>query len=641
MLNYRLKQILRELMQEEGTVTSTYLATINNVTTRTIRDDMKKLDDTLHAFGASVESVMGKGYQLQITDDTNFKEFLKSIFDFNDTHANVVPRTPEERVAYIIKQLLLSDGYIKSDDLADEIFVSKSTLQNDIKEVRHTLLEYDLRLDSRPNYGLKVEGNELKLRFCMAEYVFDRNEPMPEAHSDSISQTDIDKISAIILKEIETHHITLSDIAINNLAIHIMIAYKRIEGGYHVTLVNQDLQEITEQSEYAVAIEIVQEVEDIFHVSFPKVEIAYIAIHLLGTKMLTQSSQAVEQVMDQTIIDLVNLALNKIEERLQLGIQHDKELIMALHLHLKPAINRFKFGMNIRNPMLDDIKRNYPLAFEAGIIASLAIEKETVTRIDENEVGYLALHIGAAIERRNLKTGPKRCLIVCASGLGTSQLIYYKLKSQFGQHLDVIGSTEYYQLHQYNLQEIDFIVSSIPIPKKLSIPVIEVNAILGGDHDISKIEQLVLEEKQAMDHYIQKELTFLQQEQLESKEAVLAFLAKELIRMEIVEVDFLEAVNEREHVAPTSFGNLVAIPHPITPKSERTFLTICTLPKPIIWHDKPVQFICLLCVKKNSQENLQAMYKWLGKIIDSRRAVQQLVKAKTFEELRKILKEYD
>src|SRR5699024_11482168 len=67
----------------------------------------------------------------------------------------------------------------------------------------------------------------------------------------------------------------------------------------------------------------------------------------------------------------------------------------------------------------------------------LAIEKHTGTKIDENEVGYLALHIGAAIERRKLKSGPKRCLIVCASGLGTAQLISYKLKSHFGKSLDV------------------------------------------------------------------------------------------------------------------------------------------------------------------------------------------------------------
>src|SRR5699024_11382601 len=76
---------------------------------------------------------------------------------------------------------------------------------------------------------------------------------------------------------------------------------------------------------------------------------------------------------------------------------------------------------------------------------------------------YLALHIGAAIERRKYKSGPKRCLIVCASGLGTAQLIYYRLKANFEPNLNVVGTTEYYKLHEYNLHDIDFIVSSIPI----------------------------------------------------------------------------------------------------------------------------------------------------------------------------------
>src|SRR5699024_9248159 len=111
---------------------------------------------------------------------------------------------------------------------------------------------------------------------------------------------------------------------------------------------------------------------------FPEEETAYIAIHLLGIKMLLHTNagdKVVEQVMEDEISEIVTKALDKIESELNLGIKEDKELVLALSLHLKPAINRFKYGMNIRNPMLADIKKNYPLAFEAGIIASLAIEK--------------------------------------------------------------------------------------------------------------------------------------------------------------------------------------------------------------------------------------------------------------------------
>ena len=73
--------------------------------------------------------------------------------------------------------------------------------------------------------------------------------------------------------------------------------------------------------------------------------------------------------------------------------------------------------------MLSAIKENYPLAFEAGVIAGIVIKEQTGIDIHENEIGYLALHFGAAIERRKTERPPKRCLIVCASGAGSAQLL--------------------------------------------------------------------------------------------------------------------------------------------------------------------------------------------------------------------------
>src|SRR5699024_10929251 len=159
--------------------------------------------------------------------------------------------------------------------------------------------------------------------------------------------------------------------------------------------------------EYQVAKKIVTEVEEKLEVNFPQAEIAYITIHLLGTKMLNQTNageEAVEQVLDNDMKQLVMLALDKIEEELNLDIKHDQELIMGVGLHLKTAINSYKYGMKFRNRMPADMKTNYPLAYEAGVIAGLSIESKIGIAINENEIGYLALHIGAAIERRKYKS---------------------------------------------------------------------------------------------------------------------------------------------------------------------------------------------------------------------------------------------
>ncbi|MDZ7834823.1 MAG: PRD domain-containing protein [Alkalibacterium sp.] len=238
----------------------------------------------------------------------------------------------------------------------------------------------------------------------------------------------------ILIEQLRISQVTLSDIAINNLFVHIAIAYKRIEEGHHIELIEQDIVTIREKREYQVAFELVREIEQALGVSFPETEVSYIAIHLMGTKLVNEdrsANQEIETVMDESIHSLTQKMLDAVDNKFSLNIKDDKELIIGLGLHLKPAINRYTFGMTIRNPMLEDIKNNYPLAFEAVILAALVLDKELNVSIDENEVAYLALHIGAAIERKKAGSGPKRCYIVCASGVGSAQLIKYKIESEF------------------------------------------------------------------------------------------------------------------------------------------------------------------------------------------------------------------
>ncbi|MBF6632902.1 MAG: transcription antiterminator [Planococcus sp. (in: Bacteria)] len=641
MLTSRMKNIFRELMAAETPITGKYLAVLNQVSSRTIREDIKALDSLLIDHGAYIDSVMGQGYKLGIMEEPLFRSYLKKLSTEDAELKTIIPKMPEERIAYLVKRFLLSDGYIKLEELADEMYISKSTLQNDLNQVKKMLAVYDIRLESRPNYGLRVNADELKRRFCMAEYIFVREEPVNELfkpHFSSLSQEELDSILAVVMEQIQENKVLVSDIAINNLVIHLAIAYKRIKEGYNVTLHSSDIDEILEQKEYKVAQNIVRKVQEKFAVHFPLEEVAYIAMHLLGTKIAAHpeaGEKAVQQVIQKEISGLVIKALERIESKLNLGIQNDQELIIALSLHLKPAVNRYRYGMNIRNPMLEDIKVNYPVAFEAGILAGMTINEAIGAVIDENEIGYLALHIAAAIEQKKSTSVPKRCLIVCASGLGTAQLIYYKLKSQFGDGLEVAGTTEYYKLKNCELAGIDFIISSIPIQEELAVPVIVVNAIL-GEPDIRKIEKYILKEQQHISAYFQEELIFLGQE-LRTKEQVLEFLHEKLIERGLVDEGCLQAVYERERVAPTSFGNLVAIPHPITPHSTTTFLTVCTLKKPIMWKEKPVQFVCLLNVMKDSQEDLQVMYDLLGRIIHDSAIVERLTKAKTYEEFMKVI----
>ncbi len=636
MLSSRMMLILKELMSTKSPITSNDLTNIIQVTSRTIRNDIKELNEILLQSGGFIKSTRGIGYELEIKNSKTFKLFLQEMFKKSVILTDKSPNSPKERVNYIVRKLLLANSYIKLDEIADELYISKSTLQNDLIEVKKMLKSFSLEIESKPYYGVKVKGNEMNFRFCLSEYVFNRKEikiNMQNQMDSIFSKEEINKIHTIILEEVKVNEIGISDIALNNLSIHFAIACKRIRDKNYVLIAPEDFEGIYNQKEYKVAKQIVSKIESAFNVSFPETEIAYIAVHLLGTNKIANTNlnrQEFESFVGSSLKDIINEILFKIDNRLKLCLQDDKELFIALGLHLKPAINRLRYGMNVRNPMLDEIKTKYPLAFDAAILASKVLRERLAIEIDEDEIGYIALHISVAMFRQKMNQNVKRCIIVCASGVGSAMLLKYKLQSMYFNQLVIVDTIDYYRLNETSLEQIDFIITTIPIERELSVPIIYVNTIL-GTKDISKIEDYLQDRNENKIAFVKEELIFLQKD-LQTKEEVIKYLVNELEAAGYVGDSFGDSVLERERLSPTSFGNLVAIPHPMTPLTSEIFWALCTLKRPIDWEGNRVQFVCLLSLGKNKTPNLQRMYEHLIEIVENEQKVKQLICCEEKEE---------
>ncbi|MFB5678480.1 BglG family transcription antiterminator [Paenibacillus terreus] len=643
-MNTRMISILQHLLAADAPVKSEHLAKLIQVTSRTVRNDIRELDEFLAGRGAAIEPVRSRGYELKIHDDRAFKELLQQLFSYHEPDD---PGLPEYRQLYLIRRLLLAGGYLKLEDLADELYVSRSTVQNDFREVKKTLQAYGVSIDARPNYGVRLEGSEVRLRFCMSEFIVNRSGNGPGSRENEfasiVTPQEMTVIQSIILEQTQKFNVVLSDIAFSNLATHIAIACRRIREGNQLCSFSDDLQHFRGMEEYGVAQRIVMLIEKELKLPFPEAEIAYIAMHLGGTRWFNEISAVgkeeadAEKLIDRDIYELGKEIIDAVERDLGLGIKGDQELFMGICLHLKPALNRVRYGMSIRNPLLDQVKANYPLAFQAGVIAAKLIKRKINMSIPEAEMGYLAIHIGAAMERSPGKQRPKRCLVVCTSGVGSARLLYYKLRSKFGSQLEIAGTTEYYKLKQLSLENIDFLVSTIPIQDPLPVPVVVVETLLGGG-DLHKIRNLLTEEGDVTLRYVMEELVFLKQS-FTSREEVISFLGAKIHDLGLVQsaAGFVGLVLEREQAAPTSYGNLVAIPHPITPQSSRTVWAICTLEQPIDWAGKPVQFVCLLSISRNGADSPAEMYDQLIRIADSPDMIRQLLECETFREFSRIM----
>ncbi|GCD82195.1 putative licABCH operon regulator [Parageobacillus thermoglucosidasius] len=634
-LSTRQKDILLLLSKSKKPVTSEWIAKELGVSDRTIRNEIKQMQQNIESKGILIESIRGKGYVLKIV---NAELFSKTLYQISTEENNIAAEFADQdtRVLYILRRLLLEKDFIKLESFTDEMFISMSTLHNDLKRVKEILNKYNLKLINRPHYGSRVEGDEYMKRLCLSNSLLSRNkEALLKGDSlHFIDQELFKRIKEVIIQTVNKYKIEISDISLENLATHIVIACKRIEEGFVIKKLSDVLVD-EYPFEKIVANEIIKKVEEMTHLTFPDAEIDYIIVHLLGTKLLHQKG-LMEFIEFDEVGSIINCMLKRLKSELNWDFSQDREFIQALTLHIRPAMNRLRYKMNIRNPLLNDIKKKYPAAFEGAVIASKCIEEYLQIEVVEHEIGYIALHIGVALERMKLNKKKKKVLIVCASGVGSAKLLYYRLKNLFDQEIEIMDTINYYNLSSYDLSSIDLVISTIPIKENLGVPVQVVNIFL-EDKDINAIKNFLSMNQIEEVTYLHPSRIFLQQD-LQDKESVIRFLCDELYKQKLVPKDYVNLVLERESMAPTSFGNLVAVPHPITPVTDETFWTICTLKHPIQWHEqKMVQFICLLNIKKGSQTDLDRMYQKIISIIENKSIVQKVIKSKTVDELIELL----
>ncbi|MED4920827.1 MULTISPECIES: BglG family transcription antiterminator [Heyndrickxia] len=636
-LSKRQKDILILLSKSKEPVTASWMARELGVSDRTIRNEIKLMQNNTASHGFQIESTRGLGYSVKVLDAGLFSKILNEI-STEEHHLAGDFTDKDTRVLYILRRLLLETDFIKIESFIDEMFVSLSTLQNDLKMVKEILDQYHLKLINRPHYGSKVEGDEYMKRLCLSNLLLERNQEafLKEDCLQLIDPELFKKIKEVIVQKVNKYKIEISDISLENLATHIAIACRRIQEGFVI----EELADVLVDDhpfEKIVANEIIKEVEDFTSLTFPETEIDYIIVHLLGTKLLHKKELAEFSKFDEAGT-IINCMLDRLKSELNWDFRQDREFIQALTLHIRPAMNRLRYKMNIRNPLLNDIKKKYPAAFEGAIIASKCIEKYLQMEVVEDEIAYIALHIGVALERMKLnKKKIKKVLIVCASGVGSAKLLSYRLQNLYGQEIEIADTINYYNLSSYDLSFIDLIISTVPIKEDFGVPVQVVNTFL-EDKDIQAINCFLSRTQNVAEKYLHPSRIFLQLE-LHDKESVIRFLCDELYKQKLVPRDYVNLVLERESITPTCFGNLVAIPHPMVPITKETFWTVCTLKSPIHWHDQQmVQFVCLLNIKEGTQADLDDMYKKLISIIENRSVVQKIIKSKTADELMAFIK---
>ena len=412
---------------------------------------------------------------------------------------------------------------------------------------------------------MKIVGDEAKIRYCISEYIFNSKGYFGieenQFYQSIFKEQEIEKLREILLDVISVYNLRLTDLAFKNVLIHSLIMLKRFARQKSVTYEENDIKAFEKKVEFECAQEIIKRIQKEFEVDLGN-EVYYLTQHLISSQRF---------------------------------------LINGLAMHLSAALQRMRFDMNIRNEFLDSIKNMYPLAFELAVIAGEIIEENFQFRTQENEIGFLAMHFGAALERKGLneKKPRKKAIIVCYAGVATAMLIKEKIEQNFGHKIEVIKTCSQQEVSQELIDQVDIVLTTAELSELRSDKIKKINLFL-DETDIQFIGNILKEDQKDEIDYrkiFRKELFFYDVE-FKNKEEILEHMTREMQIRGLISKEGSKSVFKREEMSTTELGNMVAIPHAMSNDSEEAVVSVMILKKPILWENEKVQVVLLLVIWK-------------------------------------------
>lgn len=498
----RLKRILKILLELEAGqfISMEALAEQLQVSRRTVFREIDGLDALLSTYGVSLVSRPGKG--IRLAADEKDRAHLFEALSF----AGGQIQNKEDRRRLLLYELLQNPGGTKLIVHASRFQVSETTISNDVEALKPWLERFHLKTGRSG----KVIGSEKDMRRAMSELIHESivSEPVEFLKAESLydklfqigQETGIMKLlnQRILHEVLEVFEEHASELGLDqyeqtsyiSLIIHLVIAIERIEKGEAI------VGTLPVQVDLSQAKALASVLEEALDLTFPPAEIGFIALHLQGARrsslafeppVIQAKAESEAEIRDtQSVAVIANSVAAAYGEPLASLLASDPQYMQGLIAHLEPTLIRLEAGMPIHNPLYPLLKEQYGDLLDMTRQASKVLEPYAQGPISEDEVGYLTIHAGAAIERMNQTRNyqPIETGVLCASGIGTSAMMKARLERTFPgrMHLRTLSMAQ-----QADLSGIQLLITSYPMPQS-SVPTIQVSPLL-NQQDLDKIEQ--------------------------------------------------------------------------------------------------------------------------------------------------------
>lgn len=427
MLSSRQKNILAKLLESNQFVTIEFLAKWQDVSARTVRYDLDTIDEALQQVGALITRMPGKGVMLRPGEDN--RSLLYELAERTKSASD------KDSQLLMMGLYVALKGSFTIQELADEFFLSRSSIQKYMPEVEEWLVDFELQVVKQAWKGLQIIGTERSVRFAVYQMLGEKQTDLDRVHKWlMVEPSDKELVQDWLTSCQEERGIHYSENSLTVLFLFLSWWRVQLESEHHVFVPKENRH----KSRFRLGVveafieEKVKNSRAVLH------ECAFLDNLFDQAKVVSYNKEAASIRHYEREITFCKQLLSQVSTILETDLQEDEKLLHDLTHHVKAAFMRMAQGVEIDNPYTEEIKVRYRAIYEMVF----QMTYDMGYRLIAAETAYITMHISAAFERSRNRSFLPTVIVVCSSGLAASSILTTKLEQiEPGFHLISIVNT--------------------------------------------------------------------------------------------------------------------------------------------------------------------------------------------------------
>ena len=553
---------------------------------------------------------------------------------------------PRDRLHRLIHSLVEADDGIDVYDTAAALHVSDATVEADLARVRALVRSRGELSLKRSGPTARLVGTELERRRLLSSLVhdemdegsFDVEALSRVAGSSSVSGEAFSAFKTSLTNELNGLGYFVNEFAVADAALHVSIAVDRVRNGRALETVHGDPSD--ERERFAALVgRLAQEHLGVELGRGDRMQLA----SLLLSRVVAPSSRTVDTPGVDPRIDVAVRAAIERASREYLVVLDREQFVGRLALHVQSLSYRAREQAWSRNPLTRSLKSSYPMIFEVAVCIADELSTRLSIPIHDDEIAYLAIHVGGELERERDQEALLTATIVCPGYYELHELLSSSVARALGQVVEV---TEVVTRVDPDWRELstDLVLTTIEPPTP-SDDIVRIRPFL-TDSDIERVTQAAAQVRRGrrlsrlraeLERYFHAGAFLRGLEAVadgaggartarEVEERVIRDLGALLVERGVIDDDYIESSIERERMSSTAFTDALAVPHALRMTANGTAIAIGIADPSIPWGDGRVQIVALTAFSRTDREAFQAVFNQIVEVLGERDNVQRLVR---------------